>query len=341
MPVLTELVERIDAAIEKTQSAEWGADETKPRRHLGASTIGRDCLREVAYGWRWGAKKHFRGQLLRLFNRGHEEEPRFARWFEFIGATVQVVDPKSIYDLWWHPESESYHIEIKDTAEEQTYAQCLEVSHDPRHVAMAAAAGVSLPDPRQQSFTGYRGHYKGSIDSLLWNVPGLEKYGLSLRSKLLGEFKTHNDKSFKDLVSKGVRISKPDHFAQAQTYSDAEGCDAIIYGGVNKNTDELHLELLFNHPETVAWAEQRAKALIDNNRIPPRPKYASPYAHQCKMCDFRRICVLHEPAWKTCRMCTHSQPVDDGRWQCNKWGVLIPKEKEIDGCPSYAQMDND
>ena len=31
------------------------------------------------------------------------------------------------------------------------------------------------------------------------------------------EYKTHNDKSFKDLVKKGLQVSKPEHYAQMQT----------------------------------------------------------------------------------------------------------------------------
>lgn len=50
-----------------------GVDE--PRSHLGASEIGEECARKNWYGFRWAVTHRFTGRMLRLFNRGHREEP--------------------------------------------------------------------------------------------------------------------------------------------------------------------------------------------------------------------------------------------------------------------------
>lgn len=47
------------------------------RSHLGASLIGRECERQLWYGFRWVQRSHFDNRMLRLFNRGHLEEARF------------------------------------------------------------------------------------------------------------------------------------------------------------------------------------------------------------------------------------------------------------------------
>ncbi len=58
------------------------------RTHLGASGIGKNCAREIWYGFRWATKPQFGGRLLRLFNRGHLEEARFIAMLLAIGAEV-------------------------------------------------------------------------------------------------------------------------------------------------------------------------------------------------------------------------------------------------------------
>jgi hypothetical protein len=62
------------------------ADEA--RSHLGASIIGKECSRAIWYGFRWFAFKKHSGRMLRLFNRGHLEEPRFIAMLKMIGAKV-------------------------------------------------------------------------------------------------------------------------------------------------------------------------------------------------------------------------------------------------------------
>lgn len=56
------------------------------RSHLGASQIGRKCERELWLGWRWSYTRKFKARLLRLFNRGHQEEARFLAMLEMIGV---------------------------------------------------------------------------------------------------------------------------------------------------------------------------------------------------------------------------------------------------------------
>ena len=103
----TKTLEAINAALEKDQGAAYRGwlgkviphigdayDPTEKgfRSHLGASLIGRECARDIWYGWRWSTKSSFEGRMLRLFNRGHLEEARFIAMLLMIGCEVYQQD---------------------------------------------------------------------------------------------------------------------------------------------------------------------------------------------------------------------------------------------------------
>jgi hypothetical protein len=67
-------------------------DEDGFRTHLGASMIGRECARELWYNFHWVRKSFFSGKMLRLFNRGHLEEPRLIAALMAAGITIYQQD---------------------------------------------------------------------------------------------------------------------------------------------------------------------------------------------------------------------------------------------------------
>jgi hypothetical protein len=48
--------------------------EDPSRPHLGCSSLGNSCDRQIWLEFRWAVKKCFPGQMLRLFRRGRNEE---------------------------------------------------------------------------------------------------------------------------------------------------------------------------------------------------------------------------------------------------------------------------
>lgn len=70
----------------------YRAGDSGFRSHLGASLIGRECGRELWYGFRWVMKQKFSGRMLRLFNRGHCEEARFIAMLLISGMRVVQQD---------------------------------------------------------------------------------------------------------------------------------------------------------------------------------------------------------------------------------------------------------
>jgi hypothetical protein len=62
------------------------------RNHLGASTLGKPCWRQLWYNFRWVKQERFDGRMMRLFNVGHSAEPRFVAYLRGIGFEVKEFD---------------------------------------------------------------------------------------------------------------------------------------------------------------------------------------------------------------------------------------------------------
>lgn len=64
----------------------------RPRVNLGASEIGHHCERWLWLRFRWAVSKKFSGRMLRLFRRGHDEEPNLVRDMIAAGMVVNQHD---------------------------------------------------------------------------------------------------------------------------------------------------------------------------------------------------------------------------------------------------------
>jgi len=85
MQLAQELLDRINQSIEDNQPVSF-------RNHLGASLIGDECLRKLWYTFHWAKRVKHDGRLLRLFSRGHEEEPRLVKWLKGTGMSIWEVN---------------------------------------------------------------------------------------------------------------------------------------------------------------------------------------------------------------------------------------------------------
>ena len=62
--------------------------QERPRPHLGCSTLGHHCDRWLWLSFRWAVVEKFDGRILRLFRRGHLEEPQIISDLRAIGIDV-------------------------------------------------------------------------------------------------------------------------------------------------------------------------------------------------------------------------------------------------------------
>jgi len=204
---------------------------------------------------------------------------------------------------------------------------------EPQFLEELRAIGAEVyhidPDTKQQyRFTGYKGHFAGSPDGIGRGLPEAPK------TWAVVEFKTHGDKSFTMLQSKGVKEAKPEHYAQMTMYMGWAELERALYLAVNKNTDELHSEWVHFDAKLFADLNVKAKSVIDAEE-PPEKLSTDPAWYQCKLCDHHAICHGDKVPVKNCRTCVHATPVDDGQWGCQHHERLIAVEEQRLGCRSH------
>lgn len=98
MPTLNLSIATDREILEKQIKADidaWSVKEYQSghRDHLGASLMGEQCSRKLWYNFRWVKAENHEGRILRLFQVGHEAEPRFINYLRGIGFTVWERDP--------------------------------------------------------------------------------------------------------------------------------------------------------------------------------------------------------------------------------------------------------
>ena len=205
-----------------------------------------------------------------------------------------------------------------------------------RFVALLQLIGCEVwqhtQDGKQFRISGHRGHFGGSLDAVVKALPDLPA-GVPA----LAEFKTHGEKSFLKLTANGVLQAKPEHFIQMQCYMGYYSLSYGLYLAVNKNTDELHGEII-QFDATVADRYAARAGMVIDSRTPPPKINTSPGWFACKFCDHRPVCHLKELPAKTCRSCVNSTAHDNGTWLC---GIkpspsILTEEDQLKACFSYT-----
>lgn len=184
----------------------------------------------------------------------------------------------------------------------------------------------------QFRFSGHLGHYGGSCDGKILEGSPAE-LGLPPGEGLF-EAKTYNDKRFKTLTSKGLLSADPTYYNQMQLYMKAFGLLWGLFIAVNKNDEELYIEIVHYKAEVAEAYDDRTGAIIAA-RFPPNRISEDPSWFKCKMCDFREICHKGVTPQKNCRTCIYSVAVADGRFMCEQFRQIIPLDFEAVGCDAW------
>jgi hypothetical protein len=183
---------------------------------------------------------------------------------------------------------------------------------------------------KQFKISGYKKHYGGSLDAT-----GLMPWFPDL--PVLFEFKTHNTKSFCELVSKGLLFSKPQHYAQMCAYGKHYEMKYGLYLAINKNDDDIYPELVelnYNYADSL---EKKAEDIINSQQPPPRISN-NPNYFECKYCDFVDVCHHRVIVSLNCRSCRYAQATDNAEWFCNLYEQLIPSEYIKNGCSNHVSI---
>jgi hypothetical protein len=170
---------------------------------------------------------------------------------------------------------------------------------------------------------------------------------------VLIEAKTHNERSFIELAGKleewraylaheghfkgkGVRDAKPEHFVQAQIYMRKMGLASCLYMAVNKNTDDLYIEVITLNPEHADQYIERGEKLIQAT-TPPTKLSTSPGFWKCTWCEHKPVCHMKRAPDRNCRTCKYVQLESAGRWACTHPTnhAILTQEKQLVGCQFY------
>lgn len=335
-----QLVKAVDKIVQQLEGRKKG------RGHLGASVLGRKCLRQIWYGWRWAFVAGHHGRLLRLFARGQREEETFVRLLSQVGIEVRQYSQRLLY----HDGSDSYIVLDWD---QEFHPECDDVTDQPFHVARAAALGTEL---QQFRFADHEGHFGGSCDGMVNGLVEIFRGDFTLEGPGLAEYKTHGEKSFIDLAGKledwrkhvtdpgknpftgkGLISSKIEHYVQMQVYMHYFGLKWGLYVAVCKNTDDLYIEVVQYKPELAAAYADRARQIIYAQH-PPAKLSQDPSWWECKFCDFREICHRGATPHKNCRSCIYARPVANGEWMCDKYHQTVPFDFMMKGCDNWDPL---
>lgn len=173
-------------------------------------------------------------------------------------------------------------------------------------------------------------HVAGHPDGIVSGLPEAPK------TVHLAEYKTHNDQSFKDLVSKGVMDSKLVHYVQMQCYMYKRKLTRGLYYAVNKNTDEIYTERIELRKELAIYYIERGQRIALEERL-PAPLSMKPDWYQCKFCQAYDFChKTKKIAEVNCRTCAHATPQLNSTWYCSRWKDTIPTANQYEGCPSHV-----
>lgn len=180
----------------------------------------------------------------------------------------------------------------------------------------------------QYRISGNDGHFGGSLDGVAHRLD---------TGTILVEFKTHNDRSFQKLKKEKLKKAKPVHYSQMCAYGVTYGFEFGLYMAVNKNDDEIYLEINYLERDKGAFLFDRATNIITSQTQPSKIAQVETY-FDCKYCALMKICHRGEAPEVNCRSCLHAFPVENAEWRCEVHNAVIPNEIIKTGCPSYARI---
>lgn len=236
------------------------------------------------------------------------------------------------YAFRWHGDSgqfEARTLRIFDTGN---------VEED-RMVGWLQMAGINVmavdPETFEQFTVSFaNGHCKGHTDG---EATGIIEAPVTPH---LLECKTHNAKSFAQLVKHGVAISKPDHLAQMQIYMHGRGLTRAFYLAKNKDTDELYAERIRYDAAHALALEAKAERIVNS----PKPLARisdDPAFFECRFCAKNDVCFNPslDQITRNCRTCLHSTAVMDpkypGDWLCARHNRFLTVDDQKAGCPNH------
>jgi hypothetical protein len=178
------------------------------------------------------------------------------------------------------------------------------------------------------------GWLRGRMDGRATNIPEAPK------TVHVIECKSHNDKSFKDLVKKKLQQSKPDHYGQCQVYMHAQSLTRCLYIAVNKNTDELYSERIEYDSAYCLRMEAKVERIVRSDVAPAKlfEDPTSKAAFPCTWCQSRPQCHEGEFARKNCRTCLSASLESGAVVRCFLFDKVLNYDEQQKGCGQHLYL---
>lgn len=312
-------VQRIFDAWE--EHSDW-VEEHKPwsakgwREHLGGSVIGRECSRQIWYGWRWVMAVHFPGRVKRLFDTGHREEPRLIADLEKVGATVYAEDPATGEQFGF----EAFGGHFGGSQD----ALILGIVEAPKAWHLGEFKTSKKKAFRKLQREGVRSAKPAHFDQM---------------QCYMGEWNHQVANATKRLNDEGIQAVELSDLIRLKIGR----IDRALYLARNKNDDDLHQERIPFEPKRWEAIRRRAWNIL-KAPAPPDRITDDPTFYKCKWCDFSSLCHKNQngtfPA-ANCRTCIHSTPNLEGegaQWMCEAGGFAEPiggPLEQFQGCGDH------
>ena len=196
-----------------------------------------------------------------------------------------------------------------------------------------AGIKVLTVDPNTgRQFDFKDGHFGGSMDGACVGVPEAPKTWHVI------EYKTASLKMFNKLIAEGVKLAKPEHYAQMQVYMLKMGLTRALYVTVCKDDDRLHIERIDLDTDFAQSMVDKAQWII-SLPTPPDGISTDPTYYLCKFCDHKETCHGSQAPLPTCRSCTHSTPERDGTWTCGRMqGAQLAVIEQKEACTEHRYI---
>jgi CRISPR/Cas system-associated exonuclease Cas4 (RecB family) len=136
------------------------------------------------------------------------------------------------------------------------------------------------------SADGDDSQYGGRDEEIGYNIDGVLMMD---DTPYLLEIKSASDKRFNQMVKVGVKISDPTYYVQMITYMKYMELDRGLFIAYNKNTSDIHVEVVVASNMEANYFINRGKEIVRMD-IEPERKYKTSAFYSCKMCSYREVC---------------------------------------------------
>lgn len=262
-PAKTDIAALIDAAHEQR--------EEKPRPHLGASILGHPCDRWIWLQFRWAIRQKFPGRILRLFRRGHQEEPNIMSDLAMIG--VEFSKRQAFVDFGGHVSGSADAIIECGVPEAPTKRHVAEFkTHNKKSFDQMEKEGVKKTKP--EHWAQMQIYMAGTgIDRALY-------YAICKDDDRIYTERVRFDKEAADkLIARGKRIALADNIpapiSNDATWYQCRFCPAHDFCHKSKLSQEINCRTCAHSTakDNSTWRCERWEA------------DAIPFDHQIKGCD--------------------------------------------------------